>query len=126
MDWIDLVQDKYQAEGSCEHGNEPSASQKGLSSMELNNVGLIKNIQTYYAIYSVSLPICTVPTAVEILRQNSFIFSHIAPRSLLKINRRFGAIFRVYLQGRRISKARNQREAGSKQSSASMKRLGIS
>jgi hypothetical protein len=32
----------------------------------------------------------------------------------LKVNRRFGEIYRLQIQGHRISKARNQREVGSK------------
>jgi hypothetical protein len=38
------------------------------------------------------------------------------PCSPLKVNRRFGGTCRLCLQGRRISQARNQRKAGSKQS----------
>jgi hypothetical protein len=38
------------------------------------------------------------------------------PRSPLKANRRFGGTCRLSLQGQRISQARNQREAGNKQS----------
>jgi hypothetical protein len=30
MNWIDLVQDREQVEGSCEHGNETSGSIKRL------------------------------------------------------------------------------------------------
>jgi hypothetical protein len=40
----------------------------------------------------------------------------ITPCSLLKINRFFEGTYRLQLQSRRISQARNQREAGSKQS----------
>jgi hypothetical protein len=41
----------------------------------------------------------------------STIFWDITPCSLLKVNRRFGATYRFHLQGRRISRARNQRES---------------
>jgi hypothetical protein len=39
------------------------------------------------------------------------IFWDIISCSLLKINLRFGGTLRLYLQGRRISQARNQRES---------------
>jgi hypothetical protein len=42
----------------------------------------------------------------------------ITPSSLFKIKRRFRGICRLHLQGRRISRARKQHEAGSKQSRA--------
>jgi hypothetical protein len=38
------------------------------------------------------------------------------PRSPLKVNRRFGGILRLRLQGLGIGQARNQREPGGKQS----------
>jgi hypothetical protein len=44
----------------------------------------------------------------------SSIFWDITPRSPLKVNRRFGGTYRLHLQGRRISQARNQREADNK------------
>jgi hypothetical protein len=44
----------------------------------------------------------------------SSIFWHITPCSPLKVNRRFGGTF-LHLQLRKISLAKNQREAGSKQ-----------
>jgi hypothetical protein len=43
----------------------------------------------------------------------------------LQVTRHFGGKCRLYLQGRRISRARNQREAGSKQSSAYSSTLRI-
>jgi hypothetical protein len=46
----------------------------------------------------------------------SSIFWDTIPRSLLKVSRRFEWIYRFYLKGRRISQARHQYEAGSKQS----------
>jgi hypothetical protein len=46
------------------------------------------------------------------------IFRDITPRSPLKVNRRFVGTRCLHLQGRRIREARNQREAGIKQSSA--------
>jgi hypothetical protein len=46
----------------------------------------------------------------------SSIFWDITPCSPLKVNRRFGWTCHLHLQGRRISQARNQREARSKQS----------
>jgi hypothetical protein len=48
----------------------------------------------------------------------SSIFLDVTPCSLLKASRRFGGTFRLCLQGERISKGRNQNEAGSKQSFA--------
>lgn len=36
--------------------------------------------------------------------------------NLLKVSRRFGEAFRLHFQGRRLSRSRNQREAGRKQS----------
>jgi hypothetical protein len=39
------------------------------------------------------------------------IFWDITPRSPLKVNRRFGGTYRLHLQGRRISRARNQPES---------------
>jgi hypothetical protein len=41
----------------------------------------------------------------------SAIFWDITPCSPLKLNRRFGGKFRLHLQGRRISRVRNQRES---------------
>jgi hypothetical protein len=49
-------------------------------------------------------------------RMKSYIFWDITPYSSLKVNWCFGGICRVHLQGQRISQARNQHEAGSKQS----------
>jgi hypothetical protein len=46
----------------------------------------------------------------------SSIFWGITPRSPLKVNRRFRETCLLHLQGRRISRARKQREAGSKKS----------
>jgi hypothetical protein len=43
----------------------------------------------------------------------SSIFWDITPYSPMKVNWRFGGICRLHLQGRRISRARNQHEAGS-------------
>jgi hypothetical protein len=48
----------------------------------------------------------------------SCIFWYITPCSPLKGNRRFGGTYRLHLQGRIISQARNQCEADSKQGSA--------
>jgi hypothetical protein len=45
-------------------------------------------------------------------------FWGITPRSPLNVNRRFGGTCRLHLQGRRISQARNQCEAGGKQMEA--------
>jgi hypothetical protein len=45
----------------------------------------------------------------------SIIFWDITPCSPLKINRRFGGIYRLNLQGRRISRARTSVKAGGKQ-----------
>jgi hypothetical protein len=41
----------------------------------------------------------------------STIFWDITPCSPLNVNRRFGGTYRLYLQGRRISQTRNQRES---------------
>jgi hypothetical protein len=43
----------------------------------------------------------------------SSIFWDITPCSPLGVNRRFEGICRLHFRGRRISQARNQREAGS-------------
>jgi hypothetical protein len=45
------------------------------------------------------------------------IFWDVTPCSALEVNRRFGGRRSFHLQGRRIRKARNQHEVGSKQSS---------
>jgi hypothetical protein len=45
------------------------------------------------------------------------IFWDITPCSQLEVNRRFGGECRLHLQEARINQARNQHEAGSKQSS---------
>jgi hypothetical protein len=42
---------------------------------------------------------------------NSTIFWDITPYSPLRVNRRFGGTYRLHLQGRRISRARCQRES---------------
>jgi hypothetical protein len=49
-----------------------------------------------------------------VVMKNSVIWD-ITPCSPLKVNRRFRGTSRVHLQGRRISEARNQCEAGGKQ-----------
>jgi hypothetical protein len=43
------------------------------------------------------------------LKIKSFVFCHITPCSLLKVNRNFGGTSRLYLQGRRISHTRWKR-----------------
>jgi hypothetical protein len=50
------------------------------------------------------------------------IFWDITPCSLSKVNRRFGWTNRLHLQNRKISRARNQREAGGKQSQRTTRR----
>jgi hypothetical protein len=52
----------------------------------------------------------------EISSRNIFTFCKTAPWSPLKVNRHFGETYHLYLQDRRIREARNQCEAGSKQS----------
>jgi hypothetical protein len=52
----------------------------------------------------------------------SSVFWDITPRSPLKVNRRFGGAYRPYLQGQRISQARNQRDAVSKHSDCYLRR----
>jgi hypothetical protein len=57
---------------------------------------------------------------VEVLTavvMKSSVFWDTMPRSLLKVNRCFEGTCRHHLQGRRLSQARSQREAGDKQSS---------
>jgi hypothetical protein len=49
-----------------------------------------------------------------------YVFWDITPCSLLKVDRRFGGIYRLHLQCRRVSQARDQCEAGSRQSSGDM------
>jgi hypothetical protein len=46
------------------------------------------------------------------LKLKNTIFWDITPCSPLKVNRRFGGTYRLNLQGRKISRARNQRESG--------------
>jgi hypothetical protein len=46
----------------------------------------------------------------------SSVFWDITPCSPLKVNRRFGGTYGLHIQGPKLSQARNQREAGSKQS----------
>jgi hypothetical protein len=52
-----------------------------------------------------------------------YIFWDIPPCSHLKVNRRFGGTCWLHLPGRRISQARNQREAGSMNSSLKMEAI---
>jgi hypothetical protein len=47
------------------------------------------------------------------------------PCDPFKVNRHFGGIYRLYLQGRIISQARNQCEAGSKQNSCCLVNVGF-
>jgi hypothetical protein len=42
---------------------------------------------------------------------NSTIFWDITPCSLLRVSRRFGRTYRLHVQGRKINRARNQRES---------------
>jgi hypothetical protein len=46
------------------------------------------------------------------------VFLDITPCNQLEVNQRFGAEYRLHLQGRRISGARNRHETDSTQSSA--------
>jgi hypothetical protein len=46
-----------------------------------------------------------------VLMLKSTIFWDTTPCSPLKVNRRFGGTYRLYFQGRKISRARNQRES---------------
>jgi hypothetical protein len=46
--------------------------------------------------------------------KNNSVFWDITPCSSLLVKRRFGGIYRLHLQGRRISQVRNQHEASSK------------
>jgi hypothetical protein len=43
--------------------------------------------------------------------RKSTVFWHITPCSPLKVNRRLGGIYRLHLQGPRISRARNKHES---------------
>jgi hypothetical protein len=52
-------------------------------------------------------------TQTTIEEPKSTIFWNITPCSPLSVNRRFGGKYRLYLQGRKISWARNQRESTS-------------
>jgi hypothetical protein len=55
----------------------------------------------------------TRPAGFEVITavvMKSTIFCDITPCSPLKVNRRFGGTYRLHLQGKRISRARNQRE----------------
>jgi hypothetical protein len=52
-------------------------------------------------------------TFLKILCKSSAIFWDVTPCSPLSINRRFGGTCRLYLQGQKISWARNQRESSS-------------
>jgi hypothetical protein len=65
--------------------------------------------------------IIDVPTVHRTIRtlKNTTTFWDITPCSPSKVNRRFEKICRLRLQGRRVSRARNQCEAGSKQSPVS-------
>jgi hypothetical protein len=47
---------------------------------------------------------------IHVIIKTSTIFWDITPCSPLNVNRRFGGTYRLHLQGRRISKATNQRE----------------
>jgi hypothetical protein len=51
----------------------------------------------------------------QVLGLKNRIFCDITPCSPLKVNRRFKGTCRLHLQGRRISQARNKRQAGSRQ-----------
>jgi hypothetical protein len=59
--------------------------------------------------YSPHQPLLKHPQSVK-----SIILWDITPCSPLEVSRRFGGTYRLYLQGRRISRARNQSEAGRK------------
>jgi hypothetical protein len=48
---------------------------------------------------------------LTVVVMNSTVFWDILPCSPLKVNRRFGRIYRLHIQGRRISRARNQHES---------------
>jgi hypothetical protein len=112
----------------------------GQGYLEIFIFGLIDNfiIWTFAVICcidnenrGVSLPVCDVDRHVIIRKLldsilnvlpvlirrkiskmlKSTIFCDITPCSPLKVNRRFGGTYRLNLQGRRMSRARNQRES---------------
>jgi hypothetical protein len=58
-----------------------------------------------------------VPDFTKVGLVKIFISFDTIPCSPLKINRRFGGACRLHIQSRRMSRERNQREAGSKHSS---------
>jgi hypothetical protein len=49
--------------------------------------------------------------SIPMFGSNNTSLRYITPCSLLKFNRRFGETYHLHLQGRRISRARNQRES---------------
>jgi hypothetical protein len=55
---------------------------------------------------------------LKAIATKSYMFWNITPCSPVKVNRRFGGIYRLHPQGRGLSQARNQHEAGNSQSSA--------
>jgi hypothetical protein len=52
---------------------------------------------------------------VGTVTMNSSLFWDMTPCSPVKVNRRFGRTYRLHLEGRRVSQARNQHVAGSQQ-----------
>jgi hypothetical protein len=55
------------------------------------------------------------------VQNKSSVFWDITPCSPLSVNRRFGGSYRLHLQGRKISQARNRCQAGSKENSGLLK-----
>jgi hypothetical protein len=84
---------------------------------ELNQNIFNRSIEAYSfikKIYSACQHLTTRFVEFEVITavvMKSTIFWDITPCSLLKVNRRFGGTYRLYIQGRRISRARNQRES---------------
>jgi hypothetical protein len=77
---------------------------------------LLRNDNQDWALPDIATITCRINTANCSL-QKSYTFWDITPRSPMKVNRRFGGTCRLHLNGRRISQARNKREAAMEESS---------
>jgi hypothetical protein len=95
--------------------------------MEMKYEGTIQKIVTPSLFYGTNCQNISNPPGTSWLKnefvnvlslshiQKSSFFSDITLCSSLEVDRRFGGTCRLHLQGRRISHARNQHEAGSKE-----------
>jgi hypothetical protein len=59
------------------------------------------------------------------MTMKSYIFWDMTARSPMKVDRRFGGIYSLHLQGRRVSQVRNHHDAGNRQGKPDVKTTAL-